>query len=104
MHSASTLDVYKVQGLRLLPVADNSYSASPIQRKASIANEACTQETDHAYDFGYNNPLFSDKILHVMRERPSCSTQMNQQLHSETPLLSMYVNSLTLAANSELFR
>lgn len=59
----------------------------------------------NAYDFGYDNPQFSDKILHILPERV-CKTELhaNAALQSSGPLLSMHINSLTLAANSDVFR
>ena len=100
----SMLDLYQMQGLQLLPVADPPV-ANTAQSRSAAAHEKFRQPPDHAYNFGYNNPQFSDKILHVMRERKPCSDhQEGRPLQSHSPLLSMHVNSLTLAANSEVFR
>ena len=59
----------------------------------------------NACDFGYNNPQFSDKILHILPERV-CDSNLpsNAVVQSSGPLLSMHINSLTLAANSDVFR
>ncbi len=58
----------------------------------------------HAYDFGFNNPQFSDRVLHVLCERGTDRTEARGAVQQDAPLLSMHVNSLTLAANSEVFR
>ena len=61
----------------------------------------------HAYDFGFNNPQFSDRVLHVTREKSSSGSNAGgtTKPHQVAPLLlSMHVNSLTLAANSEVLR
>ena len=59
----------------------------------------------NAYNFGYNNPNFSDRVLHVLPDR-ACTDELhaNAATQEVVPLLSMYINSLTLAANSEVFR
>lgn len=61
----------------------------------------------HAYDFGFNNPQFSDRVLHITREKSSSGSDAGgtAKPHEVAPLLlSMHVNSLTLAANSEVLR
>ncbi|KAA6417688.1 MAG: hypothetical protein FRX49_12376 [Trebouxia sp. A1-2] len=60
----------------------------------------------HAYDFGFNNPQFSDRVLHITREKSSGSDAGGTAKSPEvaSPLLTMHVNSLTLAANSEVLR
>jgi len=58
----------------------------------------------HAYDFGFNNPQFSDRVLHVTREKGSSSSDAGGTAKPYEVLLSMHVNSLTLAANSEVLR
>jgi hypothetical protein len=61
----------------------------------------------HAYNFGFNNPQFSDRVLHVTREKSSSGSDAGGTAKPHEvvpPLLSMHVNSLTLAANSEVLR
>lgn len=84
---------------------------SPFATVASTADlhNLCTvneaSAAGHAYEFGFNNPHFSDRVLHIMRESCSCLGDASDAASQEaTPLLSMHVNSLTLAANSEVFR
>lgn len=70
--------------------------------RSAEASAAC-----HAYDFGFNNPQFSDRVLHVTREKGSSGSDAGgtTKPHEVAPLLlSMHVNSLTLAANSEVLR
>lgn len=78
-------------------------ASSPVE--ADIIAEGSL--TCHAYDFGYDNPQFSDRILHIMREGVSeCSEAADAATKGQAgaPLLTMHVNSLTLAANSGVFR
>ncbi len=87
---------------------------SPFAANESILTEGHTSGRSaeapaacHAYDFGFNNPQFSDRVLYVTRERSSSSSDagLTAKPHEEAPpLLSMHVNSLTLAANSEVLR
>ena len=70
-----------------------------------VKNENEATGAGHAYDFGFNNPQFSDRILHVVPERCSPADAAGDRSQQEIrPLLSLHVNSLTLAANSEVFR
>ena len=58
----------------------------------------------NTFDFGVHNPQVSDRILYVHRERTAETDAEPSSAPADTPLLSMHVNSLTLAANSEVFR
>ena len=58
----------------------------------------------NAYDFGFDNPQYSDMVLHVLQETDDRSAEAQGHTKQATVLRSMHVNSLTLAANSEVLR
>ena len=87
-----------------MPVTPFGATVSPPAEADTIAEGSLTC---HAYDFGYDNPQFSDRILHIMREGFSdCSEAADVATKGQAgaPLLTMHVNSLTLAANSGVLR
>lgn len=57
-----------------------------------------------AYQFGFDNPQYSDRVLHIMQEKDDKSTEAQGAARQAGVLRSMHVNSLTLAANSEVLR
>ena len=60
-----------------------------------------------AYDFGFNNPQYSDRVLHIWQERDACGAESQpaeKQAVAPRLLRRLHVNSLALAANSEVFR
>ena len=79
---------------------------SSVAEAHGAANNAAT--ANNAYEFGFNNPQFSDRLLHIVQERDPDGfvAQKAAEQHIAAPrvLRSMHVNSLTLAANSEVFR
>ena len=58
----------------------------------------------NACDFGFDNPQYSDRVLHVLQETDGDSAEAQGAGKQETVLRSMHINSLTLAANSEVLR
>lgn len=62
----------------------------------------------NAYDFGFDNPQYSDRVLQIWQEKDynvgESQSAAKQALAHPRLLRSMHVNSLTLAANSEVFR
>lgn len=72
----------------------------PSSGSASVdAQSACT-----ACDFGFDNPQYSDRVLHVLQETDDRSAEAQDSAKQATVLRSMHVNTLTLAANSEVLR
>lgn len=72
------------------------------QRITADGMTACS-----AYDFGFNNPQYSDKVLHIWQERDVCGAESQaaaKQAVAPRLLRSLHVNSLALAANSDVFR
>lgn len=80
-------------------------SASLFDVEQHPANHATSGS---AYDFGFDNPQFSDGVLYILEERsaPFNEAQSAEAQQAAAPRLlrKLHVNSLTLAANSEVFR
>ena len=72
----------------------------------NVASESSSG--NNAYDFGFNNPQFSDRGLLISEERDATTADtedaVKQQVTAPRLLRKLHVNSLTLAANSEVFR
>lgn len=54
--------------------------------------------------FGFDNPQYSDRVLHIILEKDGKPTEVQGPAEQAEVLRSMHVNSLTLAANSEVLR
>lgn len=78
-----------------MPGAPSAGSALLDARQGSA--DACSA-------FGFDNPQYSDRVLHIMREKDDQSTEPRGAAQQAAVLRTMHVNSLTLAANSEVFR
>ena len=81
-------------------------SASLFDAQQHVANEAPSGCS--AYDFGFDNPQFSDGVLYILEEQTAFVTgaqsAVKQQAAAPRLLRKLHVNSLTLAANSEVLR
>ena len=75
------------------------FSSGSASVDAQQTTSACT-----AYDFGFDNPQYSDRVLHILQETDDRSAEAQGPAKQATVLRSMHVNSLTLAANSEVLR
>ena len=89
-----------------LPLTDaqDKTAAQQIVLGQASAHRLDSSNSCNTYDFGFHNPQLSDCVLHLHRERNVESGAEPSSAPAETPLLNMHVNSLTLAANSEIFR
>lgn len=54
--------------------------------------------------FGFDNPQFSDRVLHILQVKDDESSEAKGAAQNAAVLRSVHVNSLTLAANSEVLR
>ena len=71
---------------------------------AFVDAQQSTASSCNAYDFGFDNPQYSDRVLHVLQEPDGDSAEAEGPAKQATVLRSMHVNSLTIAANSEVLR